>query len=99
MRLQAFAEVCLCSIFAAVNLGCGGGGASAPSSSAAGPAIMTYTSSRTVSPGETVTFSTEATGSGRLTYQWERDGAAISSATAASYTTCPVTAADNGAKL
>jgi hypothetical protein len=60
---------------------------------------MTHPSSRTVAPGETATFSTTATGTGPLTYQWERNGAAIGNATASSYTTSPVIAADNGAKF
>ena len=60
---------------------------------------MTHPSSRTVGPGETATFSTTATGTGPLTYQWERDGAAIGNATASSYTTSPVIPADNGAKF
>ena len=50
-------------------------------------------------PGETATFSTTATGTGPLTYQWERNGAAIGNATASSYTTSPVIPADNGAKF
>ena len=50
-------------------------------------------------PGETATFSTTATGTGPLTYQWERNGAAIENATASSYTTSPVIPADNGAKF
>ena len=60
---------------------------------------MTHPSSRTVGPGETATFSTTATGTGPLTYQWERDGVAIGNATASSYTTSPVIPADNGAKF
>jgi hypothetical protein len=60
---------------------------------------MSHPSSKTVALGETATFSTTATGPGPLTYQWDRDGAAISSATAATYTTSPVVAADNGAKF
>ncbi len=60
---------------------------------------MTHPSSKTVALGETATFSTTATGPGPLTYQWKRDGAAISSATAATYTTSPVVAADNGSKF
>ena len=50
-------------------------------------------------PGETATFSTTATGTGPLTYQSERDGAAIGNPTASSYTTSPVIPADNGAKF
>ncbi len=98
MRLQAFAVVCLCSVFT-LALGCGGGGATAPSPMAAAPEIMTHPSSRTVAPGETATFSTTATGYGPLTYQWERNEIAISSATTASYTTSPATTADNGARF
>ena len=61
--------------------------------------IMAHPSSRTVAPGETATFSTTATGDGPLSYQWERDGKAISSAYSATYTTSPATPADNGAKF
>jgi PQQ enzyme repeat len=53
----------------------------------------------TVAPGETATFSTTATGDGPLSYQWERDGKAISTAASATYTTSPATPADNGAKF
>jgi len=60
---------------------------------------MTHPSSKTVAPGETATFSATATGTGPLNYQWERDGTAISNATAASYTTSPASPADNGAKF
>jgi hypothetical protein len=60
---------------------------------------MTHPSSRTVSPGQTATFSTSATGGGPLTYQWQRDELAISGATSATYTTSPATAADNGARF
>ena len=58
---------------------------------------MTHPSSRTVAPGETATFSTTATGNGPLTYQWLRNGSAISGASSDSFTTSPVTVADNGA--
>lgn len=103
MRLQALAVVCLWSI-SAITLGCGGGGATAPPLSPAAPAlaapaIMTHPSSMTVAPGETAMFSTTATGEGPLSYQWERDGKAISSAASATYTTSPTTTADNGAKF
>jgi len=51
---------------------------------------------RTVSAGQTATFSVTATGSG-LRYQWRKGGVNISGATAASYTTPATSAADNGA--
>ena len=60
---------------------------------------MTHPSSRSVAPGQTATFSTSATGDGPLTYQWQRNELAISGATSASYTTSPVTTADNGARF
>jgi PQQ enzyme repeat len=60
---------------------------------------MTHPSNRTVAPGQTATFSTSATGDGPLTYQWQRNELAISGATSASYTTSPVTTADNGARF
>jgi PQQ enzyme-like repeat protein len=60
---------------------------------------MTHPSSRTVAPGQTAAFSTSATGDGPLTYQWQRNELAISGATSASYTTSPVTTADNGARF
>ena len=63
------------------------------------PTITTQPASRTVAVGQPATFSVVATGSGALTYQWSKNGAAISGANAASYTTPPAAAADNGAQL
>ena len=58
---------------------------------------MAHPASRTVAPGQTATFSTTATGSTPLNYQWQKNGTAISGANSASHTTPPVTTADNGA--
>jgi glucose/arabinose dehydrogenase len=52
---------------------------------------------QSVQAGQTATFAVTATGSTPLHYQWQRDGVDIVGATAASYTTPPVTEADNGA--
>jgi hypothetical protein len=46
--------------------------------------------------GQTATFSVTATGSGTLSYQWLKDGTAISGATTASYATPPVVLTDSG---
>ncbi len=54
--------------------------------------------STTVTVPATATFSVTATGSGTLAYQWKKNGAAISGATSASYTTPATTTADSGAK-
>jgi hypothetical protein len=82
--------------------GCGGGGYSAPSMpastmNATAPVIVTAPASMTVAVGATATFSVAATGVGTLSYQWLRNGTAISGATGASFTTAPATAADNNA--
>jgi hypothetical protein len=61
------------------------------------PAVSTQPVSRAVTLGQTATFSVAASGTGTLTYQWKKNGTAISGATAASYTTPATTSADNGA--
>jgi hypothetical protein len=99
MRSPAVAVVCLSVICMFTLVGCGGGGASAPSSISGAPAIMTHPSSKTVAPGQTVTFSTTATGNDPLSYQWQRNNSAISGAISNNYTTSPVTVADNGASF
>ena len=60
---------------------------------------MSHPSSKTVAPGQTATFSTTATGSTPLTYQWQRNQAPISGATSATYTTPAVSTTDNGAQF
>ena len=68
-------------------------------SAPAGPAITTQPASITVAAGQTATFSVVASGSGTLTFQWSKNGAAIAGATAASFTTPATTAADSGARF
>src|SRR5207247_3367192 len=63
------------------------------------PAITTQPVSRTVTAGQTASFSVTATGTAPLSYQWQRAGAPISGATLASYTTPPTTSGDNGAQF
>ncbi len=46
--------------------------------------------------GQTATFDVVATGSGTLTYQWQRNGLDISGANTDSYTTSPVSYANDG---
>lgn len=60
--------------------------APAPSPTPAAPSITTQPASAAVFTGSTATFTVAATGTG-LTYQWHKNGAAITGATAASYTT------------
>ncbi len=61
--------------------------------------ITTQPISQTVTVGQTATFSVVASGSGTLTYQWKKNGTNISGATAATYTTPPTTAAENGSQF
>ncbi|MDT8998945.1 M64 family metallopeptidase [Paucibacter sp. APW11] len=61
------------------------------------PAISSQPASQTVTAGQSATFSVAASG-GNLSYQWRKNGTAISGATAASYTTPATTTADNGAQ-
>jgi hypothetical protein len=60
------------------------------------PSITTQPASQAVNAGQTATFSVVATGAAPLSYQWQKNGTAISGATAASYTTPATSASDNG---
>ncbi|MCP5359385.1 MAG: hypothetical protein H7A14_01490 [Sinobacteraceae bacterium] len=62
------------------------------------PTITTQPVAQTVAVGATATFSVAASGQG-LTYQWRRNGVAIASATAASYTTAATVAGDDGVAI
>ena len=66
---------------------------------AVAPSVLTPPTSQTVTAGQTASFSVAATGTAPLSYQWNRNGAAISGATAASYTTATTTSSDNGAQF
>ncbi len=60
------------------------------------PAITTQPVAQTVAVGATAAFSVTASGT-TPTYQWRRNGVAVSGATAASYTTPATVAGDDGA--
>ena len=72
-------------------------GVSASGGGSVAPTITIQPADETVSAGSAATFSVTATGTAPLKYQWQQNGAAISGATNASYTTPLETAADNGA--
>ena len=63
------------------------------------PSITTQPVSRTVTAGQTATFSVIANGTSPLSYQWNKNGAAISGATSSTYTTPATTSSDNGAQF
>jgi hypothetical protein len=60
------------------------------------PVITTQPLNKTVTEGQTATFTVVATGTS-LSYQWRKNGTNIGGATSASYTTPATTTADNGA--
>jgi hypothetical protein len=60
------------------------------------PQIQSQPANQTVMVGETATFSVFAGGSPSLTYQWLKNGASITGATSAFYTTPPTLITDSG---
>ena len=63
------------------------------------PSITAQPASQTIAAGQTATFSVTATGTAPLSYQWQKNGAAIAGATSSSYTTPAETASDSGAQF
>ena len=79
-------------------LGCGGGGYGGGTSmpTPVAPTISTQPADASVPAGQTAHFSVVATGTSPLSYQWHANGQDIAGATAASFTTAPTTATDDG---
>ncbi|MDR2862906.1 MAG: immunoglobulin domain-containing protein, partial [Puniceicoccales bacterium] len=67
-----------------------------PSPVVIAPAIVTQPASQTVKAGSNVTFTVAATGSAPLSYQWSKDGIALSGKNAGQLVLANVTAADEG---
>jgi hypothetical protein len=82
---------------------CGGGGGSSYSTpatmSATAPTISTQPGNVSVVSGNTATFTISAGGMAPLSYQWQKNGTAVSGATAMNYTTPAESVADTGAKF
>ena len=99
------AELLACILLAIALTSCGGGSSTPPNNSGSGsgsasaPSITVQPANQTVPLGQSATFSVTATGAAPLSYQWQKNGANISGATGASYTTPPVTNADNGSNF
>ncbi len=60
------------------------------------PNITTQPANQAVTLGQSATFTVIATGTPAPTYQWQKNGANISGATSASYSTPPTVAGDTG---
>jgi glucose/arabinose dehydrogenase len=63
------------------------------------PSIAVQPQDQVAAAGQPVTFAVSAAGAPPLSYQWQRNGAAISGATGSSYTLASVSAADQGAQF
>ena len=61
------------------------------------PEVTAHPSDQTVDEGQTATFTVTAIGAGTVTYRWRKNGANVSGATAATYTTPVTTIGDSGA--
>jgi phosphatidylinositol-3-phosphatase len=66
---------------------------------AVAPSITTQPVDKTVTTGQTASFTVTATGTAPLSYQWKKNGTAIAGATSSSYTTPPTTSSDSSAQF
>jgi len=76
--------------------GCGGYSNPGSVNGTGAPYIIAQPVNQTVTAGQTATFSVTAAGTAPLAYQWQKNGADISGATGASYTTPVTTTSDSG---
>ena len=63
------------------------------------PVISTHPANRTVSVGQSASFTVTATGTAPLAYRWERNGVDIAGATASTYTLASAQTSDNNARF
>ena len=82
-----------------VIAGCAGTATAIKNPPPVAPSITAQPASQTVTVGQTASFMVLATGTAPLSYQWQKNGTAISGATSASYTTPATTSADNAAQF
>lgn len=78
---------------------CGGGGDAPPPPPPTPPSITTQAQDASVIDGGSVSFTVSASGSGPLSYQWQRNGSNITGATDSRYTLAPARLTDSGAKF
>lgn len=79
----------LLGLLSLVIAGCGGGSSNAPT-------ITTQPTSQSTALGSSASFNVVAVGTGPLTYQWYKGGAAINGATGTTYNIPSVSAANTG---
>ena len=91
---QAFPARAYFASMAAGLVGCAGPTGSTVHVSA--PSITAQPANQTVVAGQTATFTVVATGAAPLSYQWQKNGANITSGTSSSYTTAATVTSDGG---
>lgn len=79
--------------------GGGGGGSDPPADTSAAPTISAQPADLSVRAGQAASFTVTGGGTAPLSYQWQRNGAAIPGATSASYVIAGVSPADSGASF
>jgi hypothetical protein len=94
VRCSFFVHAIAVSLVAVSLSGCGG--YSSSGNGPVAPYINTQPANQTVTAGQTATFNVTASGTAPLSYQWQKNGADITGATSASYTTLATTTADSG---
>jgi hypothetical protein len=94
VRCSFFVHAIAVSLVAVSLSGCGG--YSSSGNGPVAPYINTQPANQTVTAGQTATFNVTASGTAPLSYQWQKNGADITGATSASYTTPATTTADSG---
>src|SRR6185312_1210505 len=87
-----------CVLLAACGGGSGAGQAASPPPQS-GPQITVQPSDQSVALGQAAVFTVVAAAAKTLSYQWQRNAAPISGATASSYTTAPAAAGDSGSSF
>ena len=90
--------------FALINAGCTGqvkeASTTTPIATApVAPSITAQPASQTVTTGQAATFTVAATGTGPLTYQWQKNGTALTGATSSTYRTSAATSSDSGSQF
>jgi beta-galactosidase len=101
-----FVPVLSLIVLGVIGVSCSGGTSatsnniiSNAATSAVTPSVTAQPMSQTVTEGQPAVFSVSASGTAPLNYQWTKNGAAISGATGATYTTPASTPSDQGAQF
>lgn len=98
--LRRTAAACACGALMALGLACGGShgnSTTATPQTPVPPPIAVQPQDEVITSGQTATFGVVAAGAGTVTYQWAKNGTAISGATASVFTTPAAALTDSGA--